>query len=311
MQICPNCGYANRAGVMFCENCGTNLLSNAPVETQYLFDPNQPADAAPKPPVETGPLSLETLDNSDFQAGDTFPSGGLLHLEVGEGTKPIIVGVKDVVLFGRRDAAMGTQPDVDLTPFAGYRMGVSRRHAEIKPEAEGERLNLYDLGSSNGTFLNGDRLISYRAYLLRDSDEIRFGQLAVKVRFLKGSTGKVTVVDEETPKTGEPDLSMLAPTQPKRPTTNQLDENLNEVDEATTKAPPKDQTEEAAPKPSSDATEPKSSSDEKTFKLSSDAAKPKSQADTPGDKPSAIGDDTHGTAPKDDPSPPANDKKDQ
>jgi pSer/pThr/pTyr-binding forkhead associated (FHA) protein len=75
-------------------------------------------------------------------------------------------------------------PDVDLTPFAGYRMGVSRKHAVIRQNDEtNERLDLWDMGSSNGTFLNGTRLNANRPYRLRDGDEIRFGQMIMRVYF--------------------------------------------------------------------------------------------------------------------------------
>jgi pSer/pThr/pTyr-binding forkhead associated (FHA) protein len=44
-------------------------------------------------------------------------------------------------------------------------------------------LELFDLGSSNGTFLNGVRLTAHKAYVIHDGDEIRFGQMALRVYF--------------------------------------------------------------------------------------------------------------------------------
>ncbi len=191
MQICPNCGYSNRPGVVFCENCGTSLIGNkGTANAQYVTGGTRKLDESK--------LSEETIKPEDLEkvtetGAEVFPEDGILQLDVGEGTEPMIVVMKPYILFGRRDGATGSSPDVDLTPLAGYRMGVSRKHSEMRLQKtdEGQHLYLLDLGSSNGTFINGDRLISHRPYLLRDGDEIRFGQLALRVGF-RVSTQAVT-----------------------------------------------------------------------------------------------------------------------
>lgn len=178
MHICPNCNYSNRPGVVFCENCGTTLLGVGGVgTTQTLVDKSANVSEA-----DALKVAVEGVIKA---AEDTAPREGILRLEMGEGTKPILVQIKELIVFGRRDAATGTLPDVDLTMFAGYRMGVSRRHSEVRLNAKEDQLELWDLGSSNGTFLNGDRLIAHRPYPLTDGDQIRFGQLLIKVRFQK------------------------------------------------------------------------------------------------------------------------------
>ena len=70
--------------------------------------------------------------------------------------------------------ATGTLPDVDLTPFAGYRMGVSRRHSQIRYNDGGVPLKSFDLGSSNGTFINGERLEAHYPYRIRHGDNTGF-----------------------------------------------------------------------------------------------------------------------------------------
>jgi pSer/pThr/pTyr-binding forkhead associated (FHA) protein len=84
-------------------------------------------------------------------------------------------------VVGRRDSS-SFRPDVDLSLWGGYRSGVSRRHALLvrKP---GHQLYLVDLGSSNGTFINGERLVPEQPYLLHDGDEIKFGHLVTRVYF--------------------------------------------------------------------------------------------------------------------------------
>ena len=61
-------------------------------------------------------------------------------------------------------------------------MGVSRRHAAIRRNEE-QNLDLWDLGSSNGTYLNGQRLSAHRPYRLHDGDELRLGSMIIRVFF--------------------------------------------------------------------------------------------------------------------------------
>lgn len=56
-------------------------------------------------------------------------------------------------------------------------LGVSRRHAALRV-VEG-RLFIEDLGSSNGTFVNGAKID--RAYVLRSGDELTIGQCELRV----------------------------------------------------------------------------------------------------------------------------------
>src|SRR5579859_6290268 len=171
MQVCQNCGHRNRPGVVFCENCGASLIGSSPLSTKSF---GQRGDAAG---------DKDTAKIIESAGSDVFGQGTILRMEI-EGAEPILLRPKQETVFGRRDPATGSMPDVDLTPFAGYRMGVSRKHAIIRQNDESnERLDLWDMGSSNGTFLNGTRLNANRPYRLRDGDEIRFGQMIMKIYF--------------------------------------------------------------------------------------------------------------------------------
>jgi pSer/pThr/pTyr-binding forkhead associated (FHA) protein len=64
-------------------------------------------------------------------------------------------------------------------------MGVSRRHASLA--LENNKLNLWDLGSSNGTFINGTRLTPHQPSPLRDGDEVRLGQMVLRLFFQKNA----------------------------------------------------------------------------------------------------------------------------
>ncbi|NEW06495.1 FHA domain-containing protein [Paenibacillus sp. SYP-B3998] len=55
--------------------------------------------------------------------------------------------------------------------YAMQEAGISRLHAEIIKE--GDTYGIKDLGSTNGTFLNGEQLVSYQSYGLKDGDKIQ------------------------------------------------------------------------------------------------------------------------------------------
>jgi pSer/pThr/pTyr-binding forkhead associated (FHA) protein len=176
MNKCPNCGHENRAGEIICSNCGTNLLTGEkPTETKKL-DKKHEDDL-------TREFGDDILSTDTASGADIFPSNATLRLEIVGSPLPINVKFsKPTLTLGRRDPATGALPDIDLAPFAGYRMGVSRRHSQIRRADEGY-LELFDLGSSNGTFLNGQRLNSHTPYRLNNYDRVALGQIVFQVVF--------------------------------------------------------------------------------------------------------------------------------
>jgi hypothetical protein len=172
MQVCPNCGNRNRPGVVFCENCGASLIGDSPINTKNIGTKG----------LEGALANTPAANIASSYATDVFGQGTMLKIEI-SGVEPLLLKPKPETVFGRRDPATGAMPDVDLTPFAGYRMGVSRRHAIIRQTEAENRLDLVDLGSSNGTFLNGIRVAPDQPRRLRDGDEIRLGQMVLRIYF--------------------------------------------------------------------------------------------------------------------------------
>lgn len=270
MQQCPNCGHLNRAGVVFCENCGASLIGKMPLDTKSL-ESSTDAEKA-----EVG-IDSSVLTDVKVQGVSKFAKGDLLKLEIEGSPDPIIFEPKDESIFGRRDPATGAMPDVDLTPFAGYRMGVSRRHAAIRQSDE-QSLDIWDLGSSNGTYLNGQRLSAHRPYRLHNGDEIRLGQMMIRVVFESTPSDKPTP-DEQTaapttdtttaekkaeakPETRAPDArpKVQAPASEAKPSTESTARPAEQP------APSEPKTEAKAPasepnKPAADPTENKAQTD--------------------------------------------------
>jgi serine/threonine protein kinase len=81
------------------------------------------------------------------------------------------------MLLGRASEAEGYRPDFDMT-FYDEGDYVSRRHARITKGRAG--YFIADLGSSNGTSVNGHSLVPLRAYLLRNGDRIKVGLVAIQ-----------------------------------------------------------------------------------------------------------------------------------
>ena len=191
LQVCPTCAHRNRPGVFFCENCGTNLMTGqqAVLGTRDLREPqdlehakDDASDSKPKKPDSGFRLDKDTERAVRTAGTSVFSPGMLLRIEVEGGSTPIIIKPKaEDMILGRRDPTTGATPEVDLTAYAGYRMGVSRRHSSLA--LENNQLNLWDLGSSNGTFINGNRLTPHQPSPLRDGDEVRLGQMVLRLFF--------------------------------------------------------------------------------------------------------------------------------
>ena len=83
------------------------------------------------------------------------------------------------MLLGRASEAEGYRPDFDMT-FYDEGDYVSRRHARITKGRVGYFVT--DLGSSNGTTVNGQPLAPNRARLLRNGDRIKVGLVVIQFR---------------------------------------------------------------------------------------------------------------------------------
>jgi hypothetical protein len=67
---------------------------------------------------------------------------------------------------------IGRSPDNDIVV---YNKMVSRRHAYLLLNHREKRCSLIDIGSTNGTFLNGTKITPHEEYQLAEADEISIG----------------------------------------------------------------------------------------------------------------------------------------
>ncbi len=103
----------------------------------------------------------------------------------GENQTTVGIEVKDRIVLGRGDPVANYYPDLDLSPYGGQEGGVSRRHAAIVQDTDSKALYLEDLGSTNGTRINGFSLEARRRYRLRDGDNLEFGRVTMVLRFVR------------------------------------------------------------------------------------------------------------------------------
>ena len=97
--------------------------------------------------------------------------------------KPIGIEIYDDVTLGRGTAEM--KVDLDLTDYDAEELGVSRKHAMLRPTKS--RLMLVDLGSTNGTYCEGGKVKGDAPVELKDGHTISLGKLHFKVKFASQS----------------------------------------------------------------------------------------------------------------------------
>lgn len=82
--------------------------------------------------------------------------------------------------IGRADPVTGIQPDIDLTSVDNDR-SVSRRHAKVILQDDGEYALLEEVGTLNGTFVNDEKIQTGVPYPIKSGDRVRVGLVQMKV----------------------------------------------------------------------------------------------------------------------------------
>ena len=146
------------------------------------MDENMSEDA--QDPVGESDPGISTPGNQSVTEMQADADGMTLRLDIQDADASLSVTLTGEAVIGRRDPESDNMPDIDLTTFGGYRKGISRRHAVL--HVQEKQLRLTDMGSHNGTFLNGHRVPARQTALVNDGDEIRVGQVVFYVRTLAG-----------------------------------------------------------------------------------------------------------------------------
>jgi hypothetical protein len=165
MIACLNCKHHNPEGSLFCAECGTQLPGFDSLATQAISGA-QIGNAVP----DGGPAGNEAGPNG------SRPWGNLHILETGQ---VVPLATRTEFTLGRTSEGQPIIPDIDLSPYRAHASGVSRLHAIVK--REGRRVLLTDLGSANGTFINGRRLAANDEQPLNHGDVLALGKLKIQL----------------------------------------------------------------------------------------------------------------------------------
>ena len=80
-------------------------------------------------------------------------------------------------LIGRYDSVTGMSPEIDLTNEDQSR-NISRRHARLVVK-DGKHFIAEEIGTMNGTFLNGQKLPNGVLTPIKDGDELTLCRLSI------------------------------------------------------------------------------------------------------------------------------------
>ncbi len=112
------------------------------------------------------------MANSDIIPED------MIELHIAGTAEPVRAFINTQLVLGRfNDKLCEVREHLDLTPY--FECGISRRHAIIRRTADG--FVLIDLGSKNGTILNGVRLDPDVPHPLSSGDQITLGDLVFSI----------------------------------------------------------------------------------------------------------------------------------
>ncbi len=163
MIICPNCQHKELNGAIYCSKCGAQLIEAGfvthKINTDALKETKSRLESIQPPP----PQSIQSwISLHLIESGQILPLADRTEFTLGRAAEgqPIV-------------------PDVDLSPYNAYANGVSRLHAAIKLVQN--QVAVVDLGSSNGTYLNGVRLSPYVETPVGHGDLIYLGKLKMQI----------------------------------------------------------------------------------------------------------------------------------
>lgn len=159
-KLCAFCHQENDATALHCSSCGASFAEN--MQTPVV------------PPQAVNPIIFEAAPE---QFGKPVPRTIAFYIN-GE-KQPVLMPANGKIVLGRN---LGTQEQtVDLADYYAHLLGVSRQHATISINQDS--CVIEDLNSTNGTWLNEQRLSPNQPYNLHNGDFVRLGHLLLIVMF--------------------------------------------------------------------------------------------------------------------------------
>lgn len=162
-KFCLTCHQKNDREATNCAYCGASL--DIEDELHKITEK-----------MQSKTISLPTIDNRPEVLKDKAARSKGVAIYVAGIMDAVSTMNEDEFILGRQTGET-IEPLVDLTPYGATVLGVSRRHAMISKTSS--QYEITDLTSTNGTWLNNQRLVPNRAYLVFSGVPIRLGHLYI------------------------------------------------------------------------------------------------------------------------------------
>lgn len=187
-EICPDCGTPREGNGRFCEVCRHDFQDNKTGVAEAIVASQQ----APKPMEDIKPAIKEEIVKDPAAAPvkavevEAYVASQKLNILISvdkdkvsswDGESPIKPDTKERIfpldldenLVGRRSQGKGVYPEIEIND-----PGVSHRHLKFIKQPDGS-FGVLELGSSNGTELNGTILEPGVNTLVKAGDELTIG----------------------------------------------------------------------------------------------------------------------------------------
>jgi hypothetical protein len=138
-----------------------------------------PAHQVDTKQLDTGKFNPELRAQLKAMVNTYHTTSNELALYFPNYSEPFRIEVDSSITIGRADPETQSYPSLDLNPYQASQLGVSRFHAEIKLVSG--RFHIKDMGSRNGTKINGTKIQAFTLVPFTKGDEIRLGHFAMIV----------------------------------------------------------------------------------------------------------------------------------
>ncbi|NDJ77554.1 MAG: FHA domain-containing protein [Chloroflexi bacterium] len=155
---CPRCGTHFRPDNDVCPTCGHSHTDIDETKEQIITEL-----------LERTPLTTPR----GAQRRTLLDPGAQVFLQFLPSADCIALSDDPITVLGRGEDVF------NLNSYNALQHGVSRKHCRL--ERHPHRLILTDLGSTNGTYLNDERLIPFHPYPVADGDKLILGTLHIFV----------------------------------------------------------------------------------------------------------------------------------
>ena len=168
-KFCPVCKNKNEREAIICIHCGASL------ENYFTDSARTTRNTEPQAQV-TNKLEKLSIDEAMVPVGE-------IAICVVDASNTVFFSSDKEFVIGRK--IEGTSETIlDLSKLGAYLLGLSRRHAIIRRAESG--YEVIDLSSTNGTWLNEERLRPNKPYPLTSGSQLRLGRMRFLILYRDG-----------------------------------------------------------------------------------------------------------------------------